>query len=172
MKITMAAAALSLLPWQGLRAEMDGSQKAGSKLQQIEAAATDIRAHAAKLKTAAFQPSMFSPEWHSYQLNAMAAESQEMGKYMKQFEALRADATARQNTAFDLAVEHGSRLADSIRKAIDIANNSRSELEVFHPDYSEAVNAIYDQADGVVAAVGLAESWDEVHEAQQTLSKL
>jgi hypothetical protein len=52
-----------------------------------------------------------------------------------------------------------------------IVDQDKQTVEMSHPDYESKVTKIYDLADHVVAAIGFAESWDEVTEARTMLSK-
>ena len=145
------------------------TEEAASVLQRIEANALDIRSHAGRLQTFARQPQMVSWETHAFEISRIRHATNDMAELLGEFKDLKPHATERQNKAFNVLVPKAEKLSDNAEKAIKIVNQEKQKLEVGHPDYEKTVSALYDGADNIVAAVGLAESWDEVREARKEL---
>lgn len=162
----MALAMLLLAPvlWANSQTE-----KAASVLERIEANAIEIRNHAARLQTFAREPDMVSWETHAFELNRIRTATNDMAELLGEFKDLKPAATARQNKAFNTLLPKSENLSKNVEKAIKIVNRDKSKLEVGYPAYQKAVSALYDDADNVVAAVDLAESWSEVRKSREKL---
>lgn len=167
--ITYSAVALAMVLLTPALWATHKTEEAGSVLQRIEANALDIRTHAARLQTFARQPQMVSWETHAFEFSRIRQATNDMAELLGEFKELKPYATERQNKAFNVLMPKAEKLSDNAEKAIKIVNQQKQKLEVGHPDYEEAVSALYDGADNIVAAVGLAESWDEVREAREEL---
>jgi len=167
--ITYSATALAVLLLTPALWATHQTEEAASVLQRIEANAIDIRNHAARLQTFARQPQMVSWETHAFEISRIRHATNDMAELLGDFKDLKPYATKRQNKAFNVLVSKAEILSDNAEKAIKIVNQEKEKLVVPHPEYEKAVSALYDDADNIVAAVGLAESWDEVREAREKL---
>lgn len=142
-------------------------EEASVLLQRIESNAMGARYHAAKLKTFTAQPTLHPWQIHTAELQQVKAQVNEIAELLGDFKEIKAHASMRQMKAFNALLPEAVKTSDLVEKAIQIVNNEREKLEVAHPDYENTVEGIYDGADRVVAAVGFAESWEEVKEARK-----
>ena len=166
--LPIAAAALMLSPT--LKAN-SGFETASVLLQRVEANAIDARHDAARLKTFTRSPGLHSWQLHAAELTQIKERVNEIGELMGEFKAIKDQASDRQNKAFNAAVSQAAELAGVTEDALKIVNQDKQKVEMAHPDYETKITKIYDLSDHVVAAIGFAESWDEVVEARKTFSK-
>ncbi len=145
------------------------ANEANVLLQRIEANAVDVRENAAKLKTYARFPGEYDWQVHADQLGRIRADVNSVADLLGQFEKNKDEVMMRQDKAVNFIIPEAAELSNSVEEAIHIVNNQKQKLEVGHPEYNKQINAIYDHADKIVAAVGLAESAEEIQAAQQKL---
>lgn len=141
-----------------------GAEKAFDTLQRIEVNALDIREQAGRLQTFVRFPGQYSWEIHADQLNRIKAESDDIATLMASFDKMRDQATYRQNQAFTEAYIHAEKLAEAGSKAITLLNKNKVRMDAPPPAYVDAVEAIYNQADAIVADLEQAETWWEIRE--------
>ncbi len=145
-------------------------EQASLLLQRVEVNALDARDHAARLKSYMRFPTLYSWQTHVFELGRVRDATNDIAEAMGEYKDLKPYATPRQNKAFNYAVLEAEKLSDVVSKAIRIANEDKTKLEVAHPEYEKAIAEIYDRADRVAAAIGFAESWEEVQEARKEFS--
>jgi hypothetical protein len=170
--IVLPVVAVALLLSPILKADShDGFEKASVLLERVETNAIDVRHDAARLKTFMRFPGQHSWQIHAAELGQIRERVNEIGELMSDFKSIRGQASDRQNKAFNAAVIKSAELADVTESAIRMVNQDKQKVEMAYPDYESKVTKIYDLADHVVAAIGFAESWDEVIEARKMFSK-
>lgn len=168
MLLTLALAAVMFTP----SLEAGSSAKDASiLLQRIEANAFDVREHAARLKTYNRFPGQHSWQIHTFELQRIKERMSDIAKLVGEFKHIKDDASERQNKAYNYVVPESVKVSELTEKALRIADNQEEKLEVAHPDYAKTIDQIYDRADQIVAAIGLAESWQEVKEARKQLTQ-
>lgn len=166
--LPIAAAALLLSPT--LQAN-SGFEKASVLLQRVEANALDARHDASRLKTFTRSPGLHSWQVHAEELSQIKERVNKIGELMGEFKAIKDQASNRQNKAFNAAASQAAELANVTEEALKIVDLEKQKVEMAYPDYATKITKIYDLSDHVVAAIGFAESWDEVIEARKTFNK-
>lgn len=171
-KITMLAALVGLFAFSTiLSADHHMVEKASVLLQKIESNALAVRDHAGRLQSYTRFPSRHSWEIHAVELERMKAAVDDIGEFASEFKTIKGQATKQQNKAFNALLPESVKLADTVEKALNMVNEEKTRIDdAPYPAYSKTVAKIYDLADHIVAAVGFAESWDEVQEAQEKLT--
>jgi len=147
------------------------AEKAFDTLQRIEVNALDIREQAARLQTFVRFPGQYSWEVHADQLTRIKTESDDIGKLMTSFEKMREKATERQNQAFTESYVHSGKLADAASKAIKLLNQNKVRMDAPPPEYVDAINMVYNQADSIIADIEQAETWWELQEEKMEASE-
>lgn len=166
--IQTAAVALALLLTGPATAAHHKSEEAASLLSRIESNIDDIHTQSDRLMTYNRAPDQYDWQLHASELRRISSEADVIADLMKEFNNIKGDATYRQRYAFNQVVSKMAKISDSTEAAIEVLNESKSKVELAHPDYASKVTAIFERSGDALSLLDVAESWFELQESWQS----
>ncbi len=163
--IQIAAGVLALVLAGPLVAAHHKTDEAASLLARIESNIDDIHTQSDRLMTYDRAPEQYDWQLHASELNRIRSEADVIAGLVKEFNGIKADATYRQRYAFNQVVSLMAKISDSTEGAIKVLNDSKSKVEMAHPDYTSKVEAIFDTSGKALSVLDVAESWFELQKS-------
>lgn len=136
------------------------AEDAAMLIERIEETALDMRQSAARLKSFTRVPDSYSIESHAWRLNQIRENLNDISRTLDRLEENTEFLLPRQRLSVGYVADELPTLAANLKYAIEHMNEQGAPLWV--DEYTTPVAQVYDSADTIVEAAGLAEKLSEI----------